>query len=227
MQRKIIKTKEGLKEVTLEETISMFELMINKYSHRCVVEIEKYQDNFYSYEDYYQQGVVELIRLFEKYDAEKGACFSTLLHRRLNHKLIMNIRELEAEKRKSDRKYLYINDDENNIDNTNLIKDVKDKYFEASVGLEEFLSERLTETERMLLTLHFKKDYFKARGLYKQSLSFALDIFAKDERIFNMNRSQMAEELNISRPTLNRRVEDTVNKVIMLTREYFEEAAIY
>ena len=223
MNKKLIRTNEGIFELGVEELIPMFDNIIKKFSHKCVKDLCGYEENTYDFDDYYQIGLVELMSAFEKYDHTKGATFFTHFHRELHHRIIMLIREFEAEKRKLDQPLLYINKEvEDGCEISNVIKDKDDKYFEeGGTKLEQFLKKNLTQTERVLIAVHFKKSYNKAKGLYKNSLDYTMRTLIEDENIdISINKSDLAKVLNISRPTLNKRINEAVEKIEELAEYY-------
>lgn len=221
MNKKMIKTSNGIFEMGVDELLPMFDALLKKFSHKCEKDLSGYEDNSFVFEDYYQIGVVELIGAFERYDHTKGATFFTHLHRELNYKIIMMIREFEAEKRKADQPLLYINKEVEGCEVANIIKGKDDKYFNENENkLESFLKKNLTNMERLLIAVHFKKGYAKAKGLYKCSLDYAIDTFDNGEIDISMNKSELAEILNISRPTLNKRIDEAIEKMKELAEYY-------
>lgn len=221
MLKKLIKTTDGIVELNINELILKFDNMVKKFAHECKEELSGYENNPYDFDDYYQMGLIKISEVFEKYDIDKGACFSTLLFRELNNKMVMIIRELEAEKRKPTQSNVYINDEIEGCEIINVIKGDEDTYFEREFSLEQFLSSRLTITERVLVAMAFKKDYYKSKGVYKSSLDYAMNMFS-DELIdvTSISKNELADLLNISRPTLNKKINEAMEKVKELAQYY-------
>lgn len=230
LRKKLILTNEGLFEMGVEELLPMFDNILKKFSHKCVNSFKKYKNNTYDYDDYYQIGTLELMSAFDKYNHDKGATFFTHLHRELHHRMIMIARELEAEKRKVDQ-LVYLNEEVDDGCEISNIIGKKDTYF-TEKKLETLLKENLTETERLLIAIHFKKSINKSKGIYKNSLDYTIRMMVEDNTLFDespsFNKAELAEHLGISRPTLNKRIEKAMVKIKKLAEYYVavEEIAI-
>lgn len=218
---KSIKTTQGIFELTLEEVLANFDGMAKQFAHKCTSKLENYENNAYDYDDYYQMALMVMMELYKKYDLSKGACFSTLAHRELNNKQIMIIRELEAEKRKNTQPYLYLNKEIDGCEVANIVKSKSDDCFEDADNLESFLLRNLTTQERLFIAIMFKKEINKAKGSYKKSIEYAVSFFADDIiEIDNIGKQELAEMLDMSRPTLNKRIKETYEKVKFLASCY-------
>ena len=225
MRKKLIKTNEGLFEMGVDELLPMFDNILKKFSHMCVRGLKKYNQNTCEFEDFYQIGVVELMTAFDKYDHTKGATFFTHLHRELHHRFIMIIREFEADKRKVEQPVVYLDKEvDEGCEISNVIGKC-DKYFSEN-KLEKLLRENLTDTERVLIAVHFKKNIYKTKGIYKESLDYAIRTLL-EENFFNLNASslnktKLSELLGISRPTLNKRTDEALKKAKRIAKYYIE-----
>lgn len=221
MKKKLIKTNDGIFELGVEELLPMFDNLLKKFSHKCVEDLSGFESNRNEFNDYYQIGVLELMGAFERYDHTKGATFFTHLHRELHYRLIMMIREFNAEKRKPEKPLVYIDKKVEDCEVSNIIKDKDDKYFDKKEDkLENFLSENLTKTERLLIAVYFRKKLNKSKGLYKNSLEYAIDVFDEETNSSSISKSELADKLNISRPTLNKRMNEAVEKMKKLAERY-------
>lgn len=221
MLTKMIKTTEGVFDLGVNDLLVKFDNMAKKFAHRCDNELSGYENNTYDFDDFYQIALIEISDMFEKYDVSRGACFSTMIFRELNHRMIMIIRELEADKRKPSQQHVYINKEVEGCEVVNVIKDKDDSYFGCDFELERFLKERLTANERVLIAMAFKKDLSKSKGVYKHSLDYAINIFSDEILdVENVSRSELAEMMHISRPTLNKRISEALDKVRELAQYY-------
>lgn len=219
--KKEIKTVDGVTLFDLDEALRQFDGMAKDFAHRCVREISSYQDNIYTFDDYYQQGLLEITKVFEKYDLEKGACFSTLLFKELNHRMIMNIRKLTSKKRNCERKKLFLDDIQNDMDNTSLVEGKVDVYFQdETCDLEQFILKKTTEEERLMISTHFSSRSKMESGKQKQYLNYASLIFLDNGLKECLTKTQLANKLKVSRPTLDKKIQKVIEKVINLTKEY-------
>lgn len=228
MTGKIIMFKEKEVEMSFEEIVIEFENMVKKFSKDCVSALGKYQDNNFDEDDYFQEGMVELYKAYEKYDSSKGVCFSTYLFKCLNNALIGIGRRMSTESRKADHKHLRLNyhaqghdDLETKEDFCSVLAGKEDVYFNEEHALEKFLKKKLTNDDRIILAVAFKKGSYKYKGAQKVSIDYAVDFFAEDIDGEIMNKKELAKLLGISKPTLNKRIEAVLHKTKLLINQYY------
>lgn len=227
MRKKVIITTEGKYFLSVEEVIEKYNDMVHKFSVDCTMKLSDFQDNYLTEKDYYQDGIMELMRAYRNYDPFLGVCFSTYLQKALNRLIAAYGRRFSAASRCAKQKHLYLN--KNVVENADLntIVTVDKPEIEEDNGLLEYLNENLSKEDRLLLTIQFKKGIYKESGKQKDSLEFALDFFSKGfkEEIFFLTKNELAEKMCISRPTLNKRINETLEKLKRLTKFYIKNIA--
>lgn len=225
--KKLIKTNKGLFMLGVDDLIPMFDPMLKKFSHKCVTDLGVFEENPNVFDDYYQMGIMELMDVFKHYDYTKGATFFTLFHRELHNKIRMLAREFKADMRTTDQPLLYINKEVEGCEVENIVKGKDDGYFEGNGdGLENFLRANLSKEDRMLIAVHFKKNYNKAKGTRKKILFSAVDAFTEEGINPSISKMELAELLNVSRPTLNKRIVEAVEKMRELAEYYIHQNGI-
>ena len=221
MNKRLIRTTDGNFEMTLEEVLIQYDDMVKSFAHKCVSGLAGFE-NTNEYEDYYQMGILDLIKLYGKYEADKS-CFSTILHRVQHHRFIMMMRELQTEKRKADQSLVYLNEESKDGAHENVIGKVDLNLEACGDSLEERIRKHFTTEERLMMVLGFKKNSSKIEGRDKHILNMALDIFDDINvgvDIKELNRTDVAKILNISRPTLNKRIEEVMDRVKLMALDY-------
>lgn len=228
---KAIKTQTGIHNLSIEEVLLSFDNMFKKFAHSCVNGLKNVDGNVDDFEDYVQLAKIEAISAFNTYDVNKNIMFSTYLSNSLRYVFIHLLRDSNAQKRKSEKPLLYINKEtESGEDGTGVLANPKeDVYFKDSTNtLENFLKENLTEDEIIFLTMGLKKQVGKAKGVQKSSLIYAIDAFVDSkcinyQSVTSKTKAELAEQIGISRPTLNKRINETMIKTRQLAEKYMQE----
>lgn len=228
MNRKPIKTVDGIINMSLEEVLYQYDDMVKSFAHKCVKELAGY-GAIEEFDDYYQTGQVELIELYNIYEAEKS-CFSTMLHRIQHQKFIMMLRRLKTQKRKNDQTLLYLNDEseEGEIENVVGKKDVELENCEDS--LDARIKKHFTEEEKLMIILGFKRVSSKIEGREKRMFNLVLNIFDDIDvgmDIKKLTSTDVAKILNISRPTLSKRVDKVMERLRLLALDYLGQGLAY
>lgn len=228
---KAIKTQTGIHNLSVEEVLLSFDNMFKKFAHSCVNGLKKVDGNVDEFEDYVQLAKIEAISAFKTYDIDKDIMFSTYLSNSLRYVFIHLLRDSNAQKRKNEKPLLYINKEtESGEDGTGVLANPKeDVYFSDDANtLENFIKENLTADEIVFLTMGLKKQVGKAKGVQKSSLIYAIDAFVDSKYINHQNgisktKAELAEQIGISRPTLNKRINETMIKTKQLAEKYIQE----
>lgn len=222
---KTIKMQTGFHTIDTDEMLLTFEGVIYKFAHNCNSNLKTIEGNLNEFDDYVQLGRIEAISAFKSYDVESGTLFSTYLSNALRYVYVHLVRDMNAKKRKNEKPMLYINKElESGEDGSNVIGDKReDRYFieEEEGKLEGFLFDNLNEEEIMFLTMGLKKQIGKSKGCYKSSLAYTIDVLSDRVGSINqMTKSELAESLGLSRPTLNKRINSTIAKTQALAIQY-------
>lgn len=169
----------SIKKLTLEELMSIFENMINKFAHRCVHSMSKHHTNTDDFEDFYQYGMLELMKTFNIYNEQQ--CFSTLLQINLNNKHGYLLRNLNASKRNSNNSTVSLNAEypEGNT-------------FDTYIGVEDIM---LQDIESKIDLLN------KLDTLAEEECKIVKNLLEEEK-----TKIQLAKELGISRPTLDSKI---------------------
>lgn len=222
---KNILTQAGVRTLSTEEMLLSYENMIYKFAHNCNNKLKSVLSNVNDFDDYVQIGRVEAINIFKNYDIKNGVMFSTYLTNALRYVYIHLVRDLNAKKRKLDAPVVHLNkelefgDELGNIALSELQQE--DCYESLNEDLEDFLRENLTEEELECVSMGFKKNINKSKGSLKESLCYASETLSKYEA--DLTRAELADELKISRPTLNKRIDQALVKTKELAIIYLEE----
>ena len=225
--KKLIKTTNGEFYLSLEEVMIAYENMLKQFANRCLMSFKQYSSNCNDFDDFVQLANMELISAFNAYDADKNSCFSTFLTKVLGNRFLYLQRSLLTQKRLNKKPLIYLNEQmEDGHEIGSLIEDKiaeEELVEEKEVDLEIFLKENLTQEELVYLTIDFQKKANKSKGDYKESVLFASDIFSDENRYkYIKNKKDLAKILKMSRPTLNKRIEEALDKLRSLTNEYLE-----
>lgn len=190
MIKNIVFSNGTCKEMNIEQLCIQFEDMIYKFAYKCVGSLKGFKNNVEEFEDFYQQGMIELVKVFELYDEKH--CFSTLLQIRLDNALKYNLRKYSFKKR-------VVND---SLISLNMISD-DGRSYEDVVGDRDFCLEEIENKLDILMILQ------ELNEEEKEIFKFLLE----QEK----TKLQLSKELNISRPTLDNRIElvrDKVKRII-------------
>lgn len=197
MKKAIMVTEDGvkvIKEMTLEECIERFEGAIKKWGNECYVITKNFPNNVMEYDDFYSEGMICLIEVFDKYKPVNT--FNTTLHKSLDNLKVDLIRKINAKKRKTDQKIVSFDMEiEDCCDVLQEIEGKIDKNFELMEFEQDLnrVTEKLTYEENKILNFLIENESTKRT---------------------------LAKELNISRPTLNTRIEMVKMKIMDLMPEY-------
>lgn len=198
MKKEIIIVENGIKvtkEMTMEECVNSFEGAIKKWGNECYVIVKDMSHNLMEYGDFYSEGMICLIEVYKKYKPINT--FNTVLHKSLDNLKIDLIRKTNAKKRKTEQSVVSF-DMELEDEECDLLQEIEgdiDENFsimEFNEDMTDAMS-KLTEEERKILNFLLENESTK--------------------RV-------LAKELNISRPTLDSRIEKVRDKVMDLLPEY-------
>lgn len=214
------------KEVVMdvEEMLLKFDDMFNQFAHQCVQKTSGYQGSVEEFDDFKQMARIKAIEKFETYDISKDANFSTLLFKVLRELIVDIIRKNESQMRKT--KDIIISIDAPLESGDSASEGIADKngdvYFEEeATELEKYLSEKLTKEEIMFYTIDLKKQVNKASSKHKLCLQHTIDSFTMMVGGYIPDKKEdLAILLDMSRPTLNKRIKETVIKVKELATEF-------
>ena len=227
MVKRIITTIDGeakTKGFTQEEIVMCYDNMLNQFAHQCVARMSGYQNVSDTFDDYKQMARIKVMEKFDGYDIEKRLNFSTLLVKSLKGIQIDLLRKSESQMRKSQHQMLYIDatNGESGNDLNEVITDNKeDVYFETqATDLEKFLVKRLSKDDIIFYTMDLKKRIGKASPMQKLCLTHTIDSFSLIVGRTPDKKEDLAVLLNISRPTLNKRIKLACEKVRELAEEF-------
>ena len=228
MKKEFIFNEEGSLFLTEEEIIERFRGAVKEFAGDCKFSFNparnKTYNNYYEYEDYVQMGLMELISCYEKYDVERGICFSTYFFGALAKKKLYIARELRSNNRRIENPIVSLNKDSKFGDPLEgLLFGKKDDYFNGNYGFDKFLIEKLTEEERVFLAMELQKSKNKSKTcVQKRCVEYAVEIINGESLldVANLTKAELAVELGISRPTLNKRINNTMEKVNTLAKQY-------
>ena len=214
------------KEVAMdvEEMLLKFDDMFNQFAHQCVQKTSGYQGSVEEFDDFKQMARIKAIEKFETYDISKDANFSTLLFKVLRELIVDIIRKNESQMRKT--KDIIISIDAPLESGDSASEGIADKngdvYFEdEATELEKYLSEKLTKEEIMFYTIDLKKQINKASSKHRLCLQHTIDSFTMMVGGYIPDKKEdLAILLDMSRPTLNKRIKETVVKVKELATEF-------
>lgn len=226
--RKLIKITTNNKSMDilmgLEEMIIRFDDMFNQFAHQCVKKTSGYQGCAEDFDDYKQLAIIKAMEKFEDYDISKNTNFSTILFTALRGLVVDIIRKNESQMRKATHKLFFIDAPigENGENASEILSDNKgDVYFKEEVtDLEKFLADNLTKEEIILYTIDLKKQMGKASTRHKVCLQHTIDSLTMMVGNVPDKKEELAVALGISRPTLNKRISQTIDKVKSLTTEF-------
>lgn len=196
MNKEIIISENDIKTIklmSLEECVVHFERAVMKWSHGCYKTVRHCCNNIMEYDDFYSEGMLCLMNVYEKYKPINT--FNTALHKSLDNLKIDIIRKLNTQKRTVDQPMVSF---DTTLLDGDLLSDIEGDYdcnfelFEFNEDIVNALS-KLTEEERKIANFLLNQESTK---------------------------KVLAEELNISRPTLDSRIEKVRDKVVGLLPEY-------
>lgn len=214
--------------LTKDDMLKMFDKMFLEFSYKCVTGLSGYKGSVDGFDDYKQIAMLKACDLYNSYDVEKNACFSRFLFNGFRNLYIDLLKEQEAQKRKVEGLvYLDKAVDFGNGSSSEIGDIVMDKrvtiWEQIESGkdkLEKFLLKNLTKEEIIFYTMDLKKQYGKASKIQQACLADAIGMFSSEVGEFTNRKDELAIQLGISRPTLNKRIKETTEKVKSLTREY-------
>ena len=178
-----------LKEMTIEEVHKQFNNMIKNFANDCVVQSRTMHNNVDTFEDFVSEGYIVLVECFNSYNPT--FTFSSYLSSALNLTRKELLRKMHSDKRKV---------------TTCLVS------FDEPVDVDLNLGD-----------VEGQEDLSFDLIVHNESIKYALSQLDEEEKkIFNflldteMTKISMAEELNITRPTLDNRIKRTRGKLIDL-----------
>ena len=178
-----------LKEMTIEEVHKQFNNMIKNFANDCVVQSRTMHNNVDTFEDFVSEGYIVLVECFNSYNPT--FTFSSYLSSALNLTRKELLRKMHSDKRKV---------------TTCLVS------FDEPVDVDLNLGD-----------VEGQEDLSFDLLVHNESIKYALSQLNEEEKkIFNflldteMTKISMAEELNITRPTLDNRIKRTRGKLIDL-----------
>lgn len=214
------------KEVAMDLNgmLKKFDDMFNQFAHQCVQKTSGYQGCTEDFDDFKQIARIKAMEKFESYDITKGANFSTILFTALRGLMVDIIRKNESQMRKCKQQLFFIDSPigENGETASEIIADTKgDVYFEEeATDLEKYLASKLTKEEIMFYTVDLKKQIGKASSKHKLCLQHTVDCFTLMVGEIPDKKEDLATLLGLSRPTVNKRIKETVIKVKDLTLDF-------
>lgn len=199
MKKKIlIRNKETdemeVREMTLEEVIVAFEKMTYKNAIRAFVRVNNHQSNINSIEDINSLGMIELCDCYERYDLNKGA-FSTILTKALKRLTSRLQRDLFAKMRTTEKITFSLDATKDDMSS---------------------LSELIGEYDNNIKSFEIRNDL-------KQAI---LNLNDQERKIFDFlvqrtkTKKEFAIELGVTRPTLNSKINELMDKLSKLMIEY-------
>ncbi|GAA0071773.1 hypothetical protein UT300003_32980 [Clostridium sardiniense] len=228
MKKEFIFKEEGTLYLTKEQMIEKFNNAINEFASKCTrafaPESSRTYNNVYEYEDYLQFGFMELVNCYYKYDIEKGLCFSTYLFTALANKKVCIAREISSQKRRLEIPVVSLSQSgkyDDTVESTLFGKE--DTYFKEARGFDDFLKTHLTAEEQTFLAMGIQKTKNKSnKKTQKQCVDYSVEVFNEDSTTDTrtLTKAELAVELGISRPTLNKRIKETIDKATNLAEEY-------
>ena len=99
----------------------------------------------------------------------------------------------------------------------------KDKYFKKDITFDELLKKNLTNGEISILTMGIQKSKSKVKSkVQKQCADFGIEVLSDGTSINvkGLTKQEFATMLGITRPTLNRRIEEVTDKAIELAKKF-------
>lgn len=228
MKKEFIFKEEGTLCLTKEQMIEKFNSAINDFAGKCkrafAPDRNKTYNNVYDYDDYLQMGFIELVSCYHKYDITKGICFSTYLFTALANKKVCIAREISSKKRRIEAPVVSLSKNgkfDDTVESTLFGK--KDNYFKNELSFDDFLKEHLTAEERTFLAMGLQKTINKGDKPYqKKCVEYSVEVFNEGGVVNTkeMTKAELAIELGVSRPTLNKRIKETMNKASELAEAY-------
>lgn len=175
--------------MTIEEVHKQFNNMIKNFANDCVVQSKTMHNNVDAFEDFVSEGYIVLVECFKSYSPT--FTFSSYLSSALDLTRKELLRKMHSDKRKI---------------TTCLVS------FDEPV-----------DNELNLGDVEGKDDVSFDLLAHNDSINYALNYLTEEEkRIFGflldteMTKINMAEELNITRPTLDTRIKKTRSKLVNL-----------
>lgn len=249
-QKKMIKTKEGILELSLEQILVKYNIMLKKFAKGCVISF-KYVPSavMCEYQDYLQIGRIVTSTAFNYYDIERDICFSTMLNVYLNHMSKELAKYFLVKKRFNGYGFADFDIEQlidSSYDEFSSIKEEKIeckgnlkerfvKYKNSNEGkkdteyiteeLSDYLKNNLTDDEILYYRITLCKKKNKVDRKIKDSVEFMLDsLCLGHEELDSLTKKiELAKVLNISRPTINRKMKKIEQKVINLTQDYLQK----
>lgn len=214
--------------LTKDDMLKMFDKMFLEFSYKCVTGLSGYKGSVDGFDDYKQLAMMKACDLYNKYDVEKNACFSRFLFNGFRNLYVDLLKEQEAKKRKAeviiylDKAVDFGNGSSSEIHDVVMDKHVtiEDQLETGKDKLEKFLLNNLTKEEIIFYTMDLKKQYGKASKMQKMCLEDAINMFSSEVGEFTNRKDELAIQLGMSRPTLNKKIKETTEKVKELTRQY-------
>lgn len=198
MKKEVIIIENGIKtikEMTIEECVQSFEGAIKKWGNECYVIVKQMSHNLMEYDDFYSEGMICLIEMFNKYKPINT--FNTALHKSLDNLKIDLIRKSNSKKRKTYQSVVSF-DMELEDEDSDLLQEVEG------------------DIDRNFLKVEFDEDIADAVAKLTGEERKIFDFLMDNES----TKRVLAKELNISRPTLDSRIERVRDKIMNLLPEY-------
>ena len=186
-----------IEPMTLEEVYKQFNNMIKNFANDCVMQSRTMHNNVDVFEDFVSEGYIVLVECFNSYNPT--FTFSSYLGSALDLTRKELLRKMHSDKRKV---------------TTCLMS------FDEPVDIDLNLGDVEGEEDASFDLL-----------IHNDSIKYALSHLDEEEKkIFNflldteMTKISMAEELNITRPTLDNRIKKTRSKLIELFSDVLDVA---
>lgn len=196
MKKTIIIAEDYIKterEMSLEDCIEHFNDAISKWAYECHLCVKDVSHNVMEFDDFYNEGMICLIKVYKNYKSINTFC--TALHKSLDNLRVDLLRRINTKKRKTESTLVSFDME---LEDGAFLKDIEG-------GIDESFSDM---------------------ELYND-IENALSKLSNEERsiaMFLLNaestKTLLAEELGMSRPTLNTRIEKVKDKIIDLLPEH-------
>lgn len=196
--KNMIVSKNGVKiteVISLDECAKLFEGAIKAWANEMYVIVRGMSNNLMEYDDFYSEGMICLVEMYDKYIPTNT--FNTALHKSLDNLKVDLIRKTNAKKRKTEL--------------TVISFDTEIENYEC-----DMLQELYGDIDKNYCAMEFNEDISNVLVKLTPEERKIVNLLVNNES----TKRLLAKELNISRPTLDSRIEKVKDKIIDLLPEY-------